>query len=212
MTPQDFKHKIDQKYHEAQQLSVDAEGYHITRGTAHGVSSYAEDLFAVYAAQIREDKDCNYFVDKSVTYRIAEGAKTKTCKPDLAIIDKGMLTHYYDLKMNLGFSRDLRPFMQQKEDLMKSLKTSDAWINKAKDNEVWGVTISPNLKYHIVVLYGWNISEQQMEANVQYAQQLEHVDFTILFTPDADNVAIDEDGFNKLYESLRPIKDQRTKD
>lgn len=212
MTSQDFKTKIDQKYHDAQQLSEGDSGYSIYRGTAHGVSSYAEDLFAVYAAELRKDKNCTYFVDKSITYRTAVGAKTKTCKPDLAILDEGKLTHYYDLKMNLGFSRDLRHFMQQKEELMKSLKTADAWINKAKDDEVWGVTIPPNLKYHIIVLYGWNISEQQMQANVQYAEQLEQVDFTILFPPKDKDVAISEEAFTKIDTSLEPYKNYFTKE
>lgn len=212
MTPQDFKSKIDQKYYEAKQLSIDAEGYRISRGTAHGVSSYAEDLFAVYAAELREDKNCTYFVDQSITYRIAAGAKTKTCKPDLAILDEGTLTHYYDLKMNLGFSRDLTHFMQAKEELMKSLKVADAWINNAQDNEVWGVQVAKELTYHIVVLYGWNVSEQQMLANVQYAEQLEQVEFTTLFIPKDKDVAICDKAFKKLDQSLKQLTNQTTKD
>ncbi|PCJ67362.1 MAG: hypothetical protein COA58_03310 [Bacteroidetes bacterium] len=209
MTPQEFKQKLDHKYGEAKKLSAGDDGFRIKRGTAHVISGYAEDLFALYAAQIRKNRDCTYLVDHSISYRETDGARAKTCKPDLAILDNGKLTHYYDLKMNLGFSRDLGHFMQEKQDLINGLKTADTWasVTVGEKKERWGITIPKTLVYHIVVLYGWNISEEQMKANEALENELSNVELTILFPRKGKDVEISEEAFAILDKSLESISE-----
>jgi hypothetical protein len=211
MTPKEFKQKLDQKYHEAKELSEGDGGFRIRRGTAHTISGYAEDLFALYAAEIQKDHDCKYFVDKSVSYRESATAKIKTCKPDLAIIEQGELTHYYDLKMNLGWTRDLAHFMREKEDLINRLKQADTWINvtEKEKKETWGISVSRTLVYHIVVLYGWNISEQQIADNEALAKDLTNVELTILFPSEGKDVAISKVAFEELDKSLQQQSDMK---
>jgi hypothetical protein len=211
MTPKEFKDKLDQKYHEAKKLSEGDGGFRIKRGTAHTISGYAEDLFALYAAQLRKDSDCTYLVDHSISYRETDGGRAKTCKPDIAILDNGVLTHYYDLKMNLGWARDLVHFMQEKQDLINRLKKADAWasVTVEENKETWGIRVADTLKYHIVVIYGWNGNAKLMEDNIDLAKELNNVELTILFPPKGSDVAISEEAFTTLDKSLKPISETK---
>ena len=109
MTEMEFFEKVYQKYQESNHLLEGDGGFNIKRGMAHVISGYLEDLFALYIAQKVNRKDVEYFVDKVISIRFFEKEKAKSFKPDLAIIDNGVMTHYFDLKSNLGWN----PFESQ---------------------------------------------------------------------------------------------------
>ena len=180
MTQEEFVEKIHFFTRNAKKLIEGDGGYNIKRGMAHVTSGYVEDLFALYIAKKLNRSDLLYLVDKVTSIRFSKNGKATTFKPDLSIINHdNVLTHYFDLKTNLGWNRDLATYLKIKNDFINKIKGRKAWIHFDKDN-VQEITISEKLKYKMVVVYGWNINKNQMEENIRLACEYENLEIYVL--------------------------------
>jgi hypothetical protein len=117
MTKEEFIHKIQQYRIDAEKLIEGDGGYNIKRGMAHVISGYVEDLFALYVATKIAKKEIEFFVDKVTSIRFNESDKAKSFKPDLSIVNNNVLTHYFDLKTNMGWNRDFVSYLEEKNTL-----------------------------------------------------------------------------------------------
>lgn len=197
-------------------------GYDIRRGMAHIIAGYCEDLFALYVAKYVGKTNVKYFVDKVIKIEI--NGKSKTFKPDLAIVNNNVLTHYFDLKTNLGYIRDLDKFLSEKNVFIETILNKNASITSKKDwlsnkdshgninlmNEVYkveekmNIKISENLKYHIVVIFGGNISSKDLDRNYKHLDNNKFCCLDIL--KPKDDELYDVEAFNKIHDSLNLLK------
>lgn len=204
MTEVQFFEKVHQKYKDSNHLLEGDGGYKIKRGMAHVMSGYLEDLFALYIAQKVNRKDVEYFVDKVISIRFSENEKAKSFKPDLAIVDNGVMTHYFDLKSNLGWNRNAENYMLDKNRFIEKLKGQNAWIQDKHDKSVLDIKISDALQYNMVVVFGGNINPTQMDNNFKASNELENVQLHVLHRKRKDEAheAIDIEAFDAIEQSL----------
>ncbi|MCD0467165.1 hypothetical protein [Flavobacterium sp. ENC] len=200
MTQEEFVEKIHLYTQNAKNLIEGDGGYNIQRGMAHVTSGYVEDLFALYLATKINRLDLQYLVDKVTSIRFSKNGKATTFKPDLSIINsENVLTHYFDLKTNLGWNRDLASYLKTKNEFINKIKGKNAWIHFDKDN-VQGIKISEKLKYKMVVVYGWNINREQMAQNIRIAKEYENVELFVLNNLDENKIlAIENEDFERLH-------------
>jgi hypothetical protein len=207
LSKEDLLDLIRHQVIKSRELAEGNGGYNIRRGMAHAIPGYCEDVFALYIAKHVGRKDLKYFVDKVITLRFNEGEKAKSFKPDLAIINEhNQLTHYFDVKTNLGWNRYLKEYLNEKNQFVKDLIAHNkAWINKKRewdDFETLPITISPDLKYHMVVVFGGNMKEKDMIQNHQIANGLDYVTMDLL----KPNEHINQDAFESIHQSLQNLK------
>lgn len=200
MTESEFISKIGAHAIKSRELAEGNGSYNIQRGMAKVMSGYAEDLFALYLATKINRKDLLYLVDKVTSIKFEPNAKTTSFKPDVSIInEQNVLTHYYDVKTNLGWKRDLTEYLKEKNVLIDKIKGRKAWIRFSKYNTMH-ITISPRLKYKMVVLYGGNINKNQMLENIRLANSYENIELYILHQPQEDKSnLISLEDFNRLH-------------
>ncbi|MRX38486.1 hypothetical protein GJU43_04310 [Flavobacterium sp. LC2016-23] len=200
MTQEQFVEKIHLYTQNAKNLIEGDGGYNIQRGMAHVTSGYVEDLFALYLATKINRLDLQYLVDKVTSIRFSKNGKATKFKPDLSIINsENILTHYFDLKTNLGWNRDLASYLKTKNEFINKIKGKNAWIHFDKDN-VQGIKISEKLKYKMVVVYGWNINREQMAQNIRIAKEYENVELFILNNLDENKIlTIENEDFERLH-------------
>jgi len=200
MTQEEFVEKIHDYTRNAKKLIEGDGGFNIKRGMAHVTSGYVEDLFALYLAKRINRMDLQYLVDKVTSIRFSKNGKATTFKPDLSIINSdNVLTHYFDLKTNLGWNRDLASYLKSKNEFINKIKGKKAWIHFGKDNDQV-IHISEKLKYKMVVIYGWNINKEQMEQNIRIASEYENVELFVLNNLDDNKTLIIGDiDFERLH-------------
>jgi len=220
LSEEDLINKIREQVHKNKFLSEGTGGYHIRRGMAHSVSGYCEDIFALYVAQYLNNKKLNFYVDKVISTKFEGKKRSTSFKPDLAIVDENnVLTHYFDIKTNLGWNRHLENYLYNKEEFIASLRLhGKAWITSKpswleKENEkgetisfnnkyplpnLQHLTVSENLKYHIVVVFGSNINADKMEENYQIVKLLKNVELNVL----SHKERIVQDSFDSIHRSL----------
>lgn len=182
MTNQEFIFKIIEEYKDARKLKFGNAGFNIKRGMSHSISGISEDLFSVFIAEKLNDKSLELYVDKPISIRLPNHTRAKTFKPDLFILKDGVMTHYFDLKMDLGWKRNIEAYLIERNTLIEHLKVLSASGEKAWIQD-WGekqVSISQNLSYQIVVLSSGNINKNLLDQNYQIAQKLEHIQMYIL--------------------------------
>ena len=199
MTNQEFVNKVNEEYHKANNLLEGDGGFNIVRGTAHPVSGYMEDLFALYMAKRINKISNQYLVDKLLSIRFSRKGRATTFKPDLAVIESGVVLVYYDLKTNLGWNRDLKKYLTKKDDLIRKIKGKNGWIHFSKEN-IHDIKFSEELKYKMVVFNGWNINQEQLRENIDFAAKLENVDIFILNTwnKETGKLTTDNNAFDNL--------------
>lgn len=204
MTESEFIHKLYERYESAGELLEGTGGYNIQRGMAHSISGYLEDLFALFIAKRLNRHDLQFLVDKVVSINLPGNKRSTSFKPDLMISksvqNQFRMTHYLDLKTNLGWTRDLEEFMLQKEEFINKIKGQYAWVRFGK--EVQSVLIEEDIKYHIVVVFGWNINKNVMSSNIELAKKLSNVRLNVLCTKPEGNHKIHQEEFDQLYEYL----------
>lgn len=128
MSNKEFIDKIIEEYVASRNLTFGNGGYDIERGMSHSTSGKAEDLFALYLARRLNDPKLKFLVDKPISFKPSSKQRTKTFKPDVAIIKNGVLTNYFDLKMDLGWNRDISQYLKDKNDFVQELKRQqNAW-------------------------------------------------------------------------------------
>ena len=154
MTNQDFISTICNFYKESRKLMVDAGDYKIWRGVSHSISSQSEDLFALFIAKKLNDSSFEFIVDKTMTYKMP-GKKSIQFRPDLAIINKGVLTHSIDLKMDMGYKRRYfeTPEFETEEKKFSTFReqTFESVSYRMNDHKV-ELKVSPKIKNQIVVI------------------------------------------------------------
>ena len=133
---------------------VDAGDYKIWRGVSHSISSQSEDLFALFIAKKLNDSSLEFIVDKTMTYKMP-GKKSIQFRPDLAIINKGVLTHSIDLKMDMGYKRRYfeTPEFETEEKKFNTFReqTFESVSYRMNDHKV-ELKVSPKIKNQIVVI------------------------------------------------------------
>lgn len=182
-------------------LEENTNGYTIKRGMAHVISGYLEDLFAVYIAENIKDRTLRYYVDKVTSIRLENIKKAISFKPDLSIVKNETLTHYFDLKTNLGWNRDFVQYLEIKNNFIDSIKGKKAWIRW--DESVEEIYISNTLKYQMVVLYGWNINQERLHENLQKASSYKNVEVHILSHQSSEDNKPNLEAFSKILNSIK---------
>jgi hypothetical protein len=202
MTSQEFIDKVVLQRKKSNYLLEGDGGFNIKRGMAHTMSGYVEDLFALYIAKKINCEKNKYLVDKVISIRFKEGEKAKSFKPDLAIINDNTFSHYFDLKTNMGWNRHFDNYLKEKNTFIEKLKNRDAWIRHSK-KDVQDIKIAENLKYQMVVVFGWNINQELMKKNLEIAKTYENVKVHILYTKKEDGeYGINEDAFNEIEKTI----------
>ena len=201
MTEDDFFKKIKMQMESARNLKEGNAGFNIKRGMAHVMSGYAEDLFAVYMAEKFNRKEFQFLVDKVISYERPSDKRVKSFKPDLFVSNHNIMTHYFDLKTNLGYNREMhKDYLDKKNDFIKSLRGQSAWIKFAENDEnpesVQQIRISEKIKYQIVVIWGWNINKNDLQKNIDIAEKLDCIELYVL-AENLDNINMDD--FHRLH-------------
>ena len=208
MTEVEFINKIKGISRDSKNLIYGDGGYNLHRGMAHSIAGNVEDLFALYVAKKNRSTELTYYVDKVISFREEDGAKATSFKPDLMIVNNdNVMTHYFDLKTNLGWNRYLEDYVIKKHSFIEKLKKrKKAWIN-LKDNETIDVVVSDTLKYHMVVVYGGNINKEAMEENKLIIDGLDNVMIDVLYHDlKGDGFEIDHRAFDNIHNSITTKK------
>ena len=97
----------------------------------------------------------------------------------------------------MGWNRNFVDYLSEKNEFLRALRAKDAWIRYGKDI-VQGIKISPELIYQMVIVFGWNINQEQLGSNLLQAQHLDCVKVHVLApyqattkTCEVDQVAFD---------------------
>jgi hypothetical protein len=153
-------------------------------------------------------------VDKGISFRISSNGRAKLFKPDLAIIKDKTLTHYFDLKMDLGWNRDIENYLIKKNDFINNLKqVGEAW-HTIPINSQAHIKISQDLVYQIVVLSKKNGNDDALQRNIELANKLENVSLYILTSgmhlnfygpEEREKVIVKEDDFDKLISDTKAV-------
>tara|TARA_R110002051_G_scaffold231608_1_gene293506 strand:- start:13161 stop:13793 length:633 start_codon:yes stop_codon:yes gene_type:complete len=207
MTEQEFLNKIFEQYQIAGNLLEGDGGYNIKRGLSHAVSGYVEDLFALYIAKKIGITNLQYLVDKTISFRpLLDLNRAVSFRPDLMILENNVMTHYFDLKTNLGWNRNLKDYLIKKNKFTKRLKTKDAWITFDKNNKQ-NVKIANNIKYQMVVISGWNINQDILSENLRLADELEHVSIHVLNAKNnlTGDFEINQVAFDEIHNSINNL-------
>lgn len=201
MNDLEFLAKIRINSENAKNLIEGDGGYLIKRGMAHVTSGYIEDLFALYIAKKIAKKDLKYYVDKVTSIRFSKNGKATTFKPDLSIVNtENVLTHYFDLKTNLGWNRDLTKYLKQKNEFISKIRGRKAWIYFSKE-DIMEIKISDQLKYKMVVVDGWNIHPDQMKENINLANNYDCVELFVLNNLNDNKILeMNKEDFSRLNE------------
>jgi hypothetical protein len=203
MTKEEFIQKIQTHRKEAERLIEGDGGYKIKRGMAHVISGYVEDLFALYIAKNIGNKNLDFYVDKVTSIRFNPNEKAKSFKPDLSIINENILTHYFDLKTNMGWNRHFEEYLEKKNDFIEKLKGRDAWIHWENGNQ--SIAISPELRYQMVVVFGWNINQNLLKKNLKKAKEYPNIEVHVLYEKKEGNTGyeINEKAFDNVINSVK---------
>ncbi|CAN5456075.1 hypothetical protein BH11BAC3_BH11BAC3_07460 [soil metagenome] len=205
MTPNEFVEKLKEQKEKAHNLLHESEDYDIRRGMGHSISGFVEDLFATYIASNLKRTDLIYFVDKVTSFKHAGMAKAKSIKPDLLILDnkdpnnkEKTATHYYDLKTDIGYGREMEKNLNRWNDLILSLRGNRAWITIGKNRE-YEIEFTNTIKYSVVVAIDWNVNKNVLKKNLEIAEQLEGIDMYVLINKEPEsNFQINKNDFDKL--------------
>lgn len=202
MTDQDFIKRIKDQKQNAHALLAEGTKHNIIRGMAHSIHGFVEDLFSVFIATKINRDSVSYYVDKVISLRLNKDERAKSFKPDLMVIEKEMVTHYFDVKTDIGWNRDLEDYLKEKNNFINSIRGQKAWIKTPE--KVVEVTISNNIKYEMVIVFGWNINQKQLQTNLNIASSLENVEVYVLYSKSDENsdFAISDYEFERLNKSI----------
>lgn len=104
MTNREFIDSIIDMYQSAKKLNFDYQPYTIWRGVSRSISGLVEDLFALFVARRLGDDSLEFIIDKTMSIETLDG-KNISFRPDLAIVREGVITHIFDMKMDMGYKR-----------------------------------------------------------------------------------------------------------
>ncbi|MFC2110877.1 hypothetical protein ACFLQ5_00340 [Bacteroidota bacterium] len=213
MTNETFIDKVIEYYDEARHLTFANYKNQIIRGKSHTISGKSEDLFAYWLAEKLDINNIQYWVDKPISFHNIDIGRKTTIQPDVLIDDNSIVKCYFDIKMDLGWKRDLTDYLNQKNNLISKIRNKECWIKI--ENEHIEMEFSNKIKYQIIVLCGENISREKMEENNNCASTLDNVELYILSgnqhlnmykkQQERDKLEIYEDAFDKLISDTKEL-------
>lgn len=195
MTPRKLIEEIIDLYGEARKSNYPND--RITRSKSHSISSKVEDLFAYFISDYTEDK---LIIDRP--YRIEIDKKKLTFAPDITTInDTGVITNFFDVKMDLGWKRDgFSDYCRERAKLISRIRGSEI-SHKNKPHRV-----AQAVKYNIVVVSELNISMKKLQSHMEKIQEQSVKNFVNVFFLTGGNhpnewVLEDTKANIKIYES-----------
>ncbi|MBF8963899.1 hypothetical protein I0P70_11625 [Pontibacter sp. FD36] len=213
MNNTDFINRIAEVYVDARALAYGDFQSQIKRGKSHSISGKAEDLFALFLAKNLNDQSLKYFVDKPISFRVNEQSRKKAIQPDLFIMNKsGVVTHYFDLKMDLGWQRELQPYLKDKNELIQQIRGKKASYKSG--GEKHQVTFSDNLVYQIIILSGKNINGDALESHKVFCTPFDTLKLYVLTSgvhlnmygnDKREHLKIHDEEFEKLMQDTRSL-------
>lgn len=178
--------KVTELYKIAKKSVSDFQSASIKRGRNHSISSVVEDLLAYFILNRVQLDNYELWVDYPMSYKspIKKTKKgnqaSKTIYTDIALVkiidDKFVVEHIIDLKMDLGWKRDLQPTIENAISTVKEIQIEGKGtykkldINGIKTKESYPVSFSNKIRWHIVVISDQNIHVEQMKTNIAYAK------------------------------------------
>jgi len=149
-------------------------------------------------------------------YFIPINNKNKTFYPDIAVVRKGLITSFCDLKMDLGWKRDsLSLFCRDKKLFINKIKGKQCNLKDGITKEVRTYIIDKDVNFNIVLISGGNISKSVLDKHQFNIKGLGHdVELFILTRGKHPNeygysrrklsklIKIDNDAFKKLIKKL----------
>jgi hypothetical protein len=169
MTNEAFIDQVIDYYEDARHLTCDDSDGRIIRGKNHSISGKTEDLFAFWLSQNVKPITTNLLRSKN--------NRKKSIQPDVFILDNSVIKGYIDVKMDLGWQRDLSAYLIDKDNLLKDLKGQKCTF---KHNGKQEIRFSEKIKYQVVVFSKKNGSAKKSDYNVQVASELGNVELYIL--------------------------------
>ncbi len=169
-TSTDFIDKIVDAYMVAKQLPEECQNLSLRRGKQASISTIAENWFGIYVASLFSNPNLEFIIEPILSFR-REGKKRKqTIIPDLIIVENNVITHYFDLKMDLGFARNLTHYLQKKDALVRDMRS-------AKCNKSWigNFSFSENIIYQMVIISEHN-SGKHFKDHLAFSKTLDTVD------------------------------------
>ena len=213
MTPDEFIQSFQNFKENADKLLVENPyEYSILRGPRI-ISSYFEDLLAIYIAENISNKKYRYFVDKSFFYKLNN--KNKTCKPDILVCDnnKNALA-YFDAKTDLGSHKSsFAAFIEEKNNFIEDIKckyltTKIESTKTIEKHEEISVRITEDIKYYIIVGGDWAHGNNYQKQYDDVLKTCKNVTLNILVhwtTKKNDNFKIRTDDFKQFNEFLEKV-------
>lgn len=203
MTNQEFIDKFHYYGEKSKHLIEGDGGFQIRRGMARSISGYVEDLFALFIAKKINRSDLQYLVDKVISVRLNGNKKATSFKPDLAILESNQLTHYFDLKTNLGWNRYFEGYLREKNEFIQQLHGTNPWIH-FHDAPPQLISVSESCTYQMVVVYGSNINRELLKNNLELAKQFEYVKVHVLcpWNESVERYELNDEAFQIITNSL----------
>ena len=185
MSPKDFIDKIVVYYHDSRSLIINKGSHNIWRGVSHCISSKVEDLFSLFIADNIKNQSLEYVVDK--TFSLCKECESIAFRPDLAIIQDNCVTHLFDIKMDMGYKRNVAKDkgFDKHNDLCESFRLSCNQVSyKDVDGKKRVLCVSKDIVYRVVVISESNMQKLFLDKIIQYVKTLKYVDIYFL-TKDA---------------------------
>jgi len=204
VTPHDFISSIIEAYKKSKEIYGGNKDRRLFRGKQPSISAIAEDSFGKFISSNFSSPNLKFIIEPIFSFS-REGKKRKqTIIPDLAIIQDEVVTHYFDLKMDLGFSRNLKEDLSKKDSLIKDLRgkeSTQTWLGK--------FTFSPKIIYQMVIISRHN-ANKYLDEYLEYSKTLNTTEVYILTKgthPNSkmgrESVQENEEVFEKLMSDIK---------
>jgi len=203
MTPEKFVTSIVKAYQAASNKKYSDN--RIQRLKQPSISAIAEDLFACYMANQIKETELQFYIEPSISFYLSNRKRAYTIIPDLIILKEDIITHYFDLKIDIGFNRDLITYFQQKNERINAIRNQPCYSARMGKNSFY---FSHKLVYQLVLITAQN-GGKYFEQQIEFAKKFETIKTYILTTgihPNAKNLTAtqpDIESFASLIEDTR---------
>lgn len=156
----------------------------IIRGTAHTISSYAEDIFAEYISEFIDKDEFEVWIDPQISVdglRNKSEKRTLLFRPDVCIFRRAtsVVEMIFDLKMDLGFNRELIKHVNDRIEEMSKFRGAKGRCKISGKKEI---SFNPHLVWNYIVISEKNISEKGREGIISFFESLPINDSAKMFT------------------------------
>jgi len=184
MTPRNFIKEIIRLYFDARRPTF--EHRRIKRGESRGISSLVEDLFAKYLLEVVDNKyDILISPILSFDFKLEDKKKNLIMKPDICLASESKAFAFFDLKMDLGYKRkEFVDNCKKNDEIIQKIRGKQCKFKDGIDKSLPEnyLTISRELKYHVVVISSGNIKQDDFNKNEKDFKGLKNSCLYILTT------------------------------